>query len=588
MAKLEPYVVREISAFYVAEAYCHRFTTRCRCMERTVDRSYGKRRGYRIGFHALDRSARFAGKVHIARLLASAIVLLVAACSGLPPGHEQARQESHALPPVAAALGVGASEEAAHAGQSAFRMIATGLDGLAMRIEAIDSAQRSVDLQYYIFRVDESGGLVAKGLLRAADRGVRVRILLDDGESIAGDEKLFALAAHPLIQIRIFNPFDYRGHNRALRALDFAINKNRLDYRMHNKLMVVDNSLAMIGGRNIGDQYFQIDPRSQFGDDDVVVMGPMTRRLSGVFDEFWNGPLSIPIDAIDKSHSSGKALAALRESLDHPQDRTPLQTGLSSRLSSRQPLSDLIGDHATIDWAASELIYDSPNKHSVVDRSARGRLISTPMEACITGVSSELLMITPYLVPSPREEDLLQRMQRRNARARMLTNSLEAAPNIAAHSGYAKYRPKLLKDGVELHEIRARVESTKGTGQSRTISAFGHYALHAKLYVFDRRSVFVGSMNFDRRSERLNTEIGLIIDSPPIAAAAASRFEALTQLTEAYSVQLVKSSEQHKEHLVWRTEEHGVVTALFKEPGRDAWQRFKARMLAWLPLDGEL
>jgi cardiolipin synthase C len=203
-------------------------------------------------------------------------------------------------------------------------------------------------------------------------------------------------------------------------------------------------------------------------------------------------------------------------------------------------------------------------------------------------VSSELLMITPYLVPSPHEEELLQGVQSRGAQVRMLTNSLEAAPNLAAHSGYAKYRPKLLKARIELHEIRARVESPKGTGQSRTLSAFGNYALHAKLYVFDRRSVFVGSMNFDQRSERLNTEIGLIIDSRTIAAAAESRFEALTQLTEAYSVELVGANGRQKEHLVWRTEEHGVVTAQFKEPGRNAWQRFKARMLAWLPLDGEL
>jgi putative cardiolipin synthase len=236
-----------------------------------------------------------------------------------------------------------------------------------------------------------------------------------------------------------------------------------------------------------------------------------------------------------------------------------LQRELSIRLDSRQPLSSVIGDHAAIHWAAVELIYDSPDKRDVVERQARGRLISAPMEARIAQVQSEMLMITPYLVPSQREDELLQDLQQRKARVRMLTNSLEAAPNLAAHSGYARARLKLLEHGVELHEIRARVDSTRGTGESRVTAAFGNYALHAKLYVFDRRSLFVGSMNFDQRSERLNTEIGVIIDSAPLASAAGVRFEELTQLTEAYSVQLLPSDNGRPGHIVWKSEDHGVL-----------------------------
>jgi putative cardiolipin synthase len=212
---------------------------------------------------------------------------------------------------------------------------------------------------------------------------------------------------------------------------------------MHNKLLVADNVFALIGGRNIGDQYFQIDPQSQFGDAEVAAMGPLVRRLSGVFDEFWNAPETIPIEAIDKKHSSVKSLADLREFLEQRPEPAGLQSELSIRLDSRQPLSSVIGDHAAIHWAAVELIYDSPDKRDVVERQARGRLISAPMEARIAQVQSEMLMITPYLVPSQREDELLQDLQQRNARVRMLTNSLEAAPNLAAHSGYARARPKL-------------------------------------------------------------------------------------------------------------------------------------------------
>ena len=523
-----------------------------------------------------------------ARLMAVAMALLVAGCGTLHPGRGLPRQDSFALPPAEGAIGLAAAEQSAHPGKSAFRMIGAGLDGLAMRLESIDAAQRTLDLQYYIFRADESGCLVAGALLRAAERGVRIRILVDDGDSVAGDERLFALAAQSGIQIRVFNPFDYRGHIGALRAVDFILNKSRLDYRMHNKLLVVDNSLALIGGRNIGDQYFQIDPKSQFGDDDAAVMGSLVGRLSGVFDQFWNAQASIPIEAIDRRHSSGKALAAFRNFLAQQREPSSLQRDLTVRLRSKQPLVDVTQNPADIDWAAAELVFDSPDKHEVVDGAAGGHLISTAVQARMRRVNLELLMITPYLVPSPRENELLEGLRARNVRVRMLTNSLEAAPNIAAHSGYAKDRPKFLREGIELHEIRARVESTQGTGQSRAISQFGNYGLHAKIYVFDRRSVFVGSMNFDQRSERLNTEIGLIIDSPPIAAAAGRRFDELTQLTEAYSVQLAGDDQSPGGRLLWRREEHGVVTVQYGEPGRSAWQRFKARFLSWLPLDAEL
>ncbi len=196
-----------------------------------------------------------------------------------------------------------------HGGDSGFHMLSAGIDGLTARVEMIDAAQRSLDLQSYIFRSDRSGNLIAHALLRAADRGVRVRVLTDDGESVSGDERILSLAAKPGIEIRLFNPLRYRGRLKLLRGADWLFEEGRLDYRMHNKLMVADNAVAIIGGRNIGDQYFQIDPASQFGDDDVVVAGPIVQRLSAVFDQFWNGDLAIPAPAVDKRHTSDKALS---------------------------------------------------------------------------------------------------------------------------------------------------------------------------------------------------------------------------------------------------------------------------------------
>ena len=181
-----------------------------------------------------------------------------------------------------------------HDGNSGFRIIPVGADGFLVRMQMINAAERTLDLQYFIFRGDETGRLLTDAVLHAADRGVRVRVLIDDGETVAGDEQISALEAHPSVEIRIFNPFAYRGHSTLFRAIEFMFNASRLDYRMHNKLLVVDNAVALIGGRNIGDQYFQIDPESQFADDDVFAAGPIAQQLSATFDEFWNNALSIP------------------------------------------------------------------------------------------------------------------------------------------------------------------------------------------------------------------------------------------------------------------------------------------------------
>ena len=175
-----------------------------------------------------------------------------------------------------------------HNGASGFRLYSAGVDGLLLRLELIAQAKSSLDLQYYIFHGDESGRLITEALLHAAQRGVRVRILVDDAESAAGDEQVLALAGEPHVAIRIFNPWRYRGHNRFVRGVEFAFSRARLDYRMHNKLFVADGAIALLGGRNIGDQYFQVDPESQFADDDVFVTGPVVPTLAGTFEQFWD------------------------------------------------------------------------------------------------------------------------------------------------------------------------------------------------------------------------------------------------------------------------------------------------------------
>ena len=244
-------------------------------------------------------------------LLAVAIAVSLGACSSVPSAFNAPKSSSVALAhPEKTRLGAQFDNAARKRdGDSAFRIISVGVDGFLVRAQMIDAAEKTLDLQYFIFRGDETGRLLTDSLMRAADRGVRVRVLVDDGDTVAGDEQISALDAHPNIEIRIFNPFAYRGHSKLRRSIEFMLHASRLDYRMHNKLLVVDNSVALIGGRNIGNQYFQMDPDSQFADDDVFAAGPIAIQLSTAFDEYWNSRFAVPATALDRSRRSQRALA---------------------------------------------------------------------------------------------------------------------------------------------------------------------------------------------------------------------------------------------------------------------------------------
>jgi putative cardiolipin synthase len=351
--------------------------------------------------------------------------------------------------------------------------------------------------------------------------------------------------------------------------------------------MVADNMVAIIGGRNIGNQYFQIDPTSQFGDDDLVVTGPVVPRLSGVFDEFWNNPIVIPARAVDQADTTPQALSAYQALLAQYRQRLDGKRADSAQSTPNHTFLDIVSGRVPFHWAAVKLVYDSPDKKDVGKGEVRGRLIYKAIAEQASAVSTELIMVTPYFVPTSDELAQLTSERERQARVRILTNSLESTPSLEAQSGYMHFRVQLLKAGVELHEVRALLGSTRGSGQGRAISRHGNYGLHAKMYVFDRKTSFVGSLNFDQRSNHLNTEIGLLVASPELSGEIAARFDALTQPDNAYAVTLIDNG-NGKERLVWTTRENGTLVHYEKEPARSAWQRTKVRFLSLLPLDREL
>lgn len=523
--------------------------------------------------------------------LALLIVAFLSGCAGLPPGSDFPKTTSSALShPEETRLGrqfENASRK--QDGHSGFRIIPAGADGFLTRMQMINAAEKTLDLQYFIFRGDETGQQLTSAVLHAADRGVRVRVLVDDGETVGGDDQISKLESHASVEIRVFNPFVYRGTVALFRATEFMFNAPRLDYRMHNKLLIVDNSVALIGGRNIGDQYFQIDPDAQFADDDVFAAGPIAQRLSWTFDEFWNNGLSIPAGALSREQSSRAALSEHRAVL-HEESQALKVDGAdyTKRVATGEPFNGMLSGRLPLIWAHAQLISDSPDKKKVENGEMVGKLMHRAVASATSKVQSELLMITPYLIPGDEGTQMFKDLRQRNVRVRILTSSLESSTVLLAQSGYMQYRVPLLEEGVELYEIRSLLGNARGSGQTAAISRYGNYSLHAKMFVFDRQRVFIGSMNFDQRSMHLNTEIGLVINSPELAQQVAARFEAMVQPVNAYTLALRPSGDEGSSTLVWRTQEGGEAVEYDTEPARSDWQRIKVHLLSLLPLDSEL
>jgi len=519
------------------------------------------------------------------------VCVLITACSTLPPGHDYPKLVSSALidseqTTLGAQLDIAARQ---HEGQSGFFLQSFGADGLLTRVQMINAAERTLDMQYFIFRGDNTGRLVTEAMLRAADRGVRVRLLIDDGEKMSGDDQIAPLASHPSVEIRTYNPFRYRGSKQFIRAAEFIFNKSRLNYRMHNKVLVVDNSVTIIGGRNIGDQYFQIDTEEQYADNDVFAVGPIVREISASFDDYWNDALSIPNEALAPGNSSRRALAEHRElAVDEPVEVNADGIDFVKRVDSGEPFAGLMSGRLPLVWAPAYLISDSPDKKSVVDGDSQGELMWEQVVRATLAVQSELLMITPYLIPGDEGMQQFRELLDRGARIRILTNSLDSSAFPLAHSGYMGYRVPLIEEGVELYEIRSNLGNVRGSGQTEAMASHGNYSLHAKMFVFDRKRILVGSMNYDPRSMYLNAEIGLLIDSPELAQELVRRFEAMAQPANAYQVLLQPDPSGSGQHLVWRTLEGEGMVDLQEEPARSEVHALSADVLSLLPLDSDL
>jgi cardiolipin synthase C len=461
---------------------------------------------------------------------------------------------------------------AANPGYSGVYPLADPLDSFAARMRLVETAERSLDLQYYIWNKDMTGVLLFDAVHRSAERGVRVRMLLDDNNTGGLDPILAPLDAHPNIEIRLFNPFVMRGTRLFKYIFDFP----RANRRMHNKSFTADNQVTVVGGLNVGDEYFGAGSSVLFADLDVMAIGPVVRAVSHDFDRYWASASSYPAARLIPLADSNTAaeFAATVSRVQHDP-----ATGLYTKaVRDSAFVRDLVEGRLTLDWAATRLISDDPAKG--LGLAAPEALLTYKLKDVIGEPTRELNLVSPYFVPTATGVASLTALAKEGIHVRVLTNSLEATDVALVHSGYAKWRKPLIEGGVRLYEspqLSPRVREP--TFDGRRTSGSSDSSLHAKTFSVDQSRVFVGSFNFDPRSARLNTEMGLVIESSELARKISKGFNRAIPAS-AYELGLTDSGELYwVQHLQGQRVRHDV------EPGTTFWQRAAVRIISLLPID---
>ena len=495
---------------------------------------------------------------------------LLSGCASL----DAPREPSQALPASGSGFGRSIQSQAApYQGRSGFRLLSNSTEAFTARAELIRNAQTSLDLQYYIVHDGVSTRMLVEELLKAADRGVRVRILLDDTTSDGLDTIIATLAAHPQIQIRLFNPLHLGRSTGVTRAAGRLFNLSLQHRRMHNKLFLADNSVAIVGGRNLGDEYFDAEPNLNFTDIDMLSVGPVAEQLGHSFDQYWNSALSKPIDEFLSSKPTAKDLQNTRTRLEESLDETRKQNhALYQQLMTFKTAPRMDIWRKELIWAWNQALWDAPSKVLAKDEPDPQLLLTTQLAPELKGVSKELIMISAYFVPGQPGLVYLTGRANVGVSVSLLTNSLEATDVPAVHGGYAPYRKALLEHGVKLYELRRQPGDNNGSGPHLFYSKSfrgSDSSLHSKAMIFDRQKAFIGSFNFDPRSVLWNTEVGVLVDSPELAEHV--RELALQGMAPALSYQ----AQLQDGKIVWVTEDNGQRHTLTKEPG-SWWRRFNA------------
>jgi putative cardiolipin synthase len=508
-------------------------------------------------------------------LVALWVVLCLGGCASLPeslpqgaPGYALPPQPGGALASLEERLSQRAGPE-----QSGFVLLDSNEQGLRWRLALIDSAKHSLDLQYYVWWGDESGDLLMKRVIDAADRGVKVRLILDDLSTMLEDEShpklrdtdAAVIDAHPNIAIRLFNP--WRSRPLGSRAVEMIDRMERLNHRMHNKLLIADNRATILGGRNIGNEYFGLSPAFNFRDLDALGVGPVARQASAVFDRFWNSEWVAPVAALDVAAT--------------PNDLRQASLEMRRKLASAPSLVRFPIDHQDWDTDLEDLVsqmhFGTSRLHTDrPDPDAVAHHMPDAIRTLLGSATSEVLIVNAYIIPG---EHAIQRMRDQIAngiRIRMLTNSLASHDVPAVNSHYKQWRKPLLDAGIELYEARSDAAVQPAVADTPPTQA-GYMGLHMKAMVIDRKRVFIGSMNLDPRSWEINSEMGIVVESPSLAEALAETMERDMAPENAWRVGI-----DGEGRITWIAGDK-VVT---QQPARNVWQRVED--VFFMPFPGEL
>ncbi|MET1079374.1 MAG: phospholipase D family protein [Pseudomonas sp.] len=485
--------------------------------------------------------------------------------------HQVPRVPSQALLPGSSPFGAAIERRAApHEGRSGFRLLPNSREAFRARAELTRAARHSLDLQYYIVHDGLSTQALLAELLQAADRGVRVRLLLDDTASDGKDYQIAVLAAHPNIEVRVFNPLHLGRKFGVTRTLSRLLNLSRQHRRMHNKLWLADNSAAIVGGRNLGDEYFGVERGLNFTDIDLLGVGPVAAQLGESFDQYWNSALSKPIQQFVWRVPSTEALDELRATVNARLDEARrTQLPLYDRLMAYRQDPQLQTWLQELIWAHGQALWDAPSKVLARDVPDPHLLLTTQLAPHLAQAKQELMLISAYFVPAREGLDYLTRRADEGVHIRLLTNALEATDVPAVHGGYAPYRATLLAHGIRLFELRRQPDENP----NYSLSGSSESSLHSKAMIFDRQKVFIGSFNFDPRSVLWNTEVGVVVDSPQLTAAVRALTEQGMAPTVSYEVRLAPAGNAGQ--LVWIAEDQGRPIVLEQEPG-GFWRHFNA------------
>ncbi len=514
------------------------------------------------------------------RIIAVIFIVSLGACASLPDNTGRSESQAYVntqdtfLGQVYSRLSQG------HAGESGFYLLRNGLDAFVARAVLADLAERSIDTQYYMIHNDVVGSLFIDKLYKAAERGVRVRLLVDDIDQGGRDDGAAILDAHPNIEVRIFNPFD----RNIGRTIQYVTGLGKQTRRAHNKSFTVDSQVTILGGRNIGDEYFNADPKLAFLDIDVLSTGPVARDVSSSFDQYWNHELSYPISTlIEELPTEAESKQRKMEFDEFIAEQ--YESAYMRHLRESKLAKELAAGHLTHSWGAGVVVADDPEKLTH-DTDVVDYRLTEQLRPYIAAVETELIIYSPYFVPGKAGVAFLQTLRDKGVRVRIFTNSLSSTDVPVVHAGYSRYRKDILRMGVELYELNKNLSAEER--QEMKIGGIGgsKAMLHAKAFVLDRKQVFIGSLNLDPRSIAQNTEIGVVFDSKEIAETMSDGFNRKIDKI-AFRLQL-EGNEPGREQIVWHGLVDGKQQTLDTEPFTSFWERFWVGFMRMLPIESQI